>query len=153
MTGPGNDVTAARSADSAGEGSYITMSGTSMATPHVAGAAAILLQRESGLHRPRSCKAALASTAVDLGYTSYQGGTGVIDVDAALNAPVVASGSGDFGMLMWGEEPTPVERTVEYTNRSDAEITVALEATLNDTTPGAATRAPARCRPASRSTR
>ena len=33
VTGPGNDVTAARSADSGGEGSYITMSGTSMATP------------------------------------------------------------------------------------------------------------------------
>ena len=40
-------------------------------------------------------------------------------------------------MLMWGEEPTPVERTVEYTNRTDAEITVALTATLGDTTPGA----------------
>ncbi|HET8779524.1 MAG TPA: S8 family serine peptidase, partial [Agromyces sp.] len=31
LTGPGNDVTAARSADSAGEGAYIGMSGTSMA--------------------------------------------------------------------------------------------------------------------------
>ncbi|WP_349427174.1 S8 family serine peptidase [Microbacterium sp. LWS13-1.2] len=135
VTGPGSEVTAARSADSGGEGSYITMSGTSMATPHVAGAAAILLGANPELTTAQ-LKAALASTATDLGYTSYQGGTGVIDVDAALNAPVVASGPGDFGMLMWGEEPTPVERTIEYTNRTDAEITVALEATLTDTTPG-----------------
>ncbi|MFK4836961.1 S8 family serine peptidase, partial [Microbacterium sp. ZW T2_14] len=135
VTGPGNEVTAARSADSGGEGSYSTMSGTSMATPHVAGAAAILLGANPELTTAQ-LKAALASTATDLGYTSYQGGTGVINVDAALNAPVVASGSGDFGMLMWGQEPTPVERTVEYTNRTDAEITVALEATLSDTTPG-----------------
>ncbi|HEY9306208.1 MAG TPA: S8 family serine peptidase [Microbacterium sp.] len=135
VSGPGNDVTAARSADSGGEGSYITMSGTSMATPHVAGAAAILLGAHPDLTTAQ-LKAALASTATDYGFTSYAGGSGVINVDAALNAPVVASGSGDFGMLMWGEEPTPVERTVEYTNRTDAEITVALEATLTDTTPG-----------------
>ncbi|KAF2413872.1 hypothetical protein B1729_07715 [Microbacterium sp. B35-04] len=136
VTGPGNDVTAARSADSGGEGAYIGMSGTSMATPHVAGAAAILLGANPD-YTTDQLKAAIASTAVDVGYTAYQGGSGVIDVDAALEAPVVASGSGDFGMLMWGEEPTPVERTVEYTNRTDAEITVALTATLGDTTPGA----------------
>lgn len=134
VTGPGNDVTAARSADSGGEGAYVSMSGTSMATPHVAGAAAILLGANPD-YTTDQLKAALASTATDVGYTAYQGGTGVIDVDAALEAPVVASGSGDFGMLSWGEEPTPVERVVEFTNRTDAEITVALEATLADTTP------------------
>ncbi|WP_374311916.1 S8 family serine peptidase [Microbacterium sp.] len=137
VTGPGADVTAARSADSGGEGAYVAMSGTSMATPHVAGAAALLLDANPDLTTDQ-LKAALASTATDVGYTAYQGGTGVIDVDAALEAPVVASGSGDFGMLMWGEEPTPVERVVEFTNRTDAEITVTLDATLADTTPGAA---------------
>nr|BFF11847.1 hypothetical protein GCM10025699_31500 [Microbacterium flavescens] len=138
VSGPGNDVTAARSADSAGDGSYIGMSGTSMATPHVAGAAAILLSANPDL-TTAELKAALASTATDYGFTAYAGGSGVINVDDALNAPVVASGSGDFGMLMWGEEPTPVERTIEYTNRTEAEITVSLEATLVDTTPVATT--------------
>lgn len=134
VTGPGNDVTAARSADSGGEGAYVSMSGTSMATPHVAGAAAILLGAHPD-YTTAQLKAALASTATDVGYTPYQGGTGVIDVDAALEAPVVASGSGDFGMLAWGEEPTPVERVIEFTNRTDAATTVSLEATLADTTP------------------
>jgi hypothetical protein len=134
VTGPGNDVTAARSADSPGEGSYISMSGTSMATPHVAGAAAILLGAHPD-YTAAQLKAALTSSAVDLGYTPYQGGTGVINVAAALDAPVVAAGSGDFGMLSWGEVPAPVTRTIEYTNRTDAEITVALEPTLSDTTP------------------
>ncbi|WP_341998601.1 S8 family serine peptidase [Microbacterium sp. LWH7-1.2] len=135
VTGPGSNVTAARSADSRGDGPYATMSGTSMATPHVAGAAAILL----GAHPDYTAdqlRAALASSALDLGYTPYQGGTGVINVAAALDAPVVASGSGDFGMLAWGQEPAPVTRTIDYTNRTDAELTVALEPTLSDTTPG-----------------
>lgn len=141
VTGPGNDVTAARSSDSGGEGAYISMSGTSMATPHVAGAAAILLGAHPD-YTTAQLKAALASTATDVGYNAYQGGSGVIDVDAALEAPVVASGSGDFGMLAWGEEPTPVERVVEFTNRTDAALTVALEATLTDVTPGGDDAAP-----------
>ncbi|WP_127818768.1 S8 family serine peptidase [Microbacterium sp. CPCC 204701] len=136
VMGPGNDVTAARSADSGGEGAYIGMSGTSMATPHVAGAAAILLEANPD-YTTAQLKAALASTAIGGTYTPYQGGTGVIDVDAALESPVIATGSGDFGMLSWGEEPTAVEQVVEYTNRTDAEITVSLEATLDDTTPSA----------------
>ena len=71
-------------------------------------------------------------------------------MDAALDAPVIASGSGDFGMLMWGEEPTPVERTVEYTNRTDAEVTVdARRDACTTRRPAAAARAPARCRPTS----
>ena len=43
---------------------------------------------------------------------------------------------------MWGEEPTPVERTIEYTNRSDAEVTVALDGHAADTTPRVATTGP-----------
>ncbi len=135
LTGPGNDVTAARSADSPGEGSYVSMSGTSMATPHVAGAAAIVKQQHPE-YTAAQLRAALTSTTTDLGYTPYQGGTGVVNVAAAIDSPLIASGSGDFGMLTWGETPAPVERTIEYTNRSDADVTVALDATMADTTPG-----------------
>jgi subtilisin family serine protease len=135
IVGPGNDVTAARSSDSAGSGSYISMSGTSMATPHVAGAAAILKQRHPE-YTGAQLKAALTSTTADVGLTPYQGGTGLLDVDAAIDVPVVASGSGDFGMLAWGESPAPVSRTIDYTNRGDAEVQLSLVATLTDTTPG-----------------
>lgn len=130
IAGPGNDVTAARSADSAGDGAYVRMSGTSMATPHVAGAAAIVKQQHPE-YTAGQLRAALISTTTDVGLTAYQAGAGVLDVDAAVDATVIASGSGDFGMLTWGEAPDPVERTVEYTNRGAEEVVLDLEATLD----------------------
>lgn len=136
LTGPGNDVTAARSADyGGGEGSYLTMSGTSMATPHVAGAAAIVKQQHPE-YTAVQLRAALTSTATDVDLSPYQAGAGVLDVADAVDASVVASGSGDFGMLAWGVAPEPVSRTIEYANRGDAEVTVQLEAALEDTTAG-----------------
>lgn len=132
LTGPGNEVTAARSADSPGEGAYVTMSGTSMATPHVAGAAAIVKQQHPE-YTAAQLRAALVSTAMDVDLTSYQGGTGVVDVAGAVESPVLASGSGDFGMLAWGEEPELETRTIDYTNRGEAEITVTLTAALTST--------------------
>ena len=136
IVAPGNDITAARSADSPGEGSYITMSGTSMATPHIAGAAAIVKQQHPE-YTGTQLRAALVSSARDLGLTSYQAGTGVVDIATAVDTPVIASGSGDFGMLSWGATPAPVTRKVEYTNRTAQPVTVALSASFRDTTPGA----------------
>ena len=50
ISAPGVDITAARSQDmtDGGTGLYRTISGTSMATPHVSGAAAILAQQHPG---------------------------------------------------------------------------------------------------------
>ncbi|MEV1131795.1 S8 family serine peptidase [Agromyces sp. NPDC049794] len=134
LVGPGSDVTAARSADSVGDGAYVGMSGTSMATPHVSGAAAIVKQQHPE-YTADQLRAALVSTTTDLGLTPYQAGSGVVDIDQALDAPVIATGSGDFGMISWGESRDPVERTVEYTNRGDAEVVLDLAAALADTTP------------------
>ena len=135
LVGPGSNVTAARSSDRPGTGSYVSMNGTSMATPHVSGAAAIVKQQHPD-YTADQLRAALLSTTTDLGLTPYQAGSGVVDIDQALDAPVIAAGSGDFGMLSWGESPEPVERTIEFTNRGDAEVVLDLAATLGDTTPG-----------------
>ncbi|KQX08169.1 MULTISPECIES: S8 family peptidase [unclassified Leifsonia] len=129
LAGPGSSVTAARSADSPGEGSYITMSGTSMATPHVAGAAAILKQLHPE-YTAEQLRATLLSTTTDVGLTSYQAGTGVVNVATAIDATVIASGSGDFGMLAWGETAEPVVRTVDVANSGDAEVVLDLTASL-----------------------
>ncbi|MEV5666787.1 S8 family serine peptidase [Streptomyces flaveolus] len=60
-----------------------------MATPHVAGAAAILLQRHPG-RTGRRLKAALVASTADGGLGSYLRGSGRVDVPAALQQRAVA---------------------------------------------------------------
>jgi len=61
---------------------YTSASGTSMATPHVAGASALLLQAFPTSSN-NEIKVAIMSSAVDLGYPSYAQGAGLLDVYAA----------------------------------------------------------------------
>ncbi len=73
-------------------GGYATKSGTSMATPHVAGSVALILQGHPDW-TPEMIKNALKENAVDLGYSSNIQGSGRIDVLAAINlssAPPIA---------------------------------------------------------------
>lgn len=74
------------------DGEHVAISGTSMATPHVAGAAALLLQAHPDW-TPLEVKAALENTAVDEGLSLNEQGAGLISVyDAAvlLRPPPVA---------------------------------------------------------------
>ncbi|MCE1237122.1 MAG: S8 family serine peptidase [Hyphomicrobiales bacterium] len=63
------------------------LDGTSMAAPHVAGAAALLMQRYPELvGRPQEIKRILMSTATDLGREAMFQGAGLLDVLRALQA-------------------------------------------------------------------
>ena len=63
---------------------YIGYAGTSMATPHVAGAAAILMQQ--GITVPAAIEDALKRTAVDLGTPGRDNffGYGLVNVRNAM---------------------------------------------------------------------
>ena len=69
-------------------GGYLIMGGTSMATPHVSGAAALILQAYPDMS-PLEVKQLLESTAVDLGTSGKDNtyGSGRIDVLKAIMAP------------------------------------------------------------------
>ncbi len=63
---------------------HAAISGTSMATPHVAGAAALILQKHTGWS-PDHVKYALLTTARDYGYDVNAQGAGLIDAYKAVN--------------------------------------------------------------------
>ena len=66
------------------------LSGTSMATPHVAGAAAILAQEYPGYTHDQ-LKDLMVSTAKTADYTVYQQGGGRVDVGRAFQQKAYAS--------------------------------------------------------------
>ncbi len=107
---------------------YRSLRGTSMATPHVAGSAALLKQ----LHptwTPLDIKAALMNTAEDLGVGVYDQGAGRIQVDRAAMTPLlVAPGSLSFGLpLLTGHNPATATLTV--TNVSAQVLTATASVT------------------------
>lgn len=87
-TGPEVDITApGQSILSTYKGSwYATMSGTSMATPHVVGAAALVIASGKA-STPAGVKTRLQSTATDLGLTADQQGAGLVNAYKAVTAP------------------------------------------------------------------
>ncbi|WP_409057538.1 S8 family serine peptidase [Streptomyces sp. SYP-A7185] len=128
LSAPGVDILAARSQLTSGEGYYTEMSGTSMATPHVAGVAALLAEKHPDWSGAR-LKDALMSTSARLDASAYALGSGRVSVPDAIGARVTASGSADLGFYSWPYgDNKPVTKTVTYTNSSDTAIELSLDA-------------------------
>jgi serine protease AprX len=97
---PGTDIVSARAVDSS-QGQpvsdrYTAMSGTSMATPHASGLAALLLQAQPDL-TPAQVKSVLMETALDVGDDQNAQGAGRVRGEVALgrvveNVPVPTPG-------------------------------------------------------------
>ncbi|MEV7399399.1 S8 family serine peptidase [Streptomyces sp. NPDC091267] len=134
VTAPGVDITAAASPGSVidqevGQNppGYLTISGTSMATPHVAGAAALLKQQHPQW-KYTELKGALAASAKPGKYTPFEQGSGRIAVDRAITQSVVADPvSVGFGLQQWPHtDDVPVARKVSYRNLGTTDVTLAL---------------------------
>ncbi|WP_433162761.1 S8 family serine peptidase [Kribbella sp. CA-247076] len=132
VTAPGVEIAAARAAGTVqghvlGE-YYAAMSGTSMATPHVAGAAAILAQRHPDW-TGEQLKSALAATAVPTATArTDQQGLGRIDIPKALDPKVLPDTANlYFGDVSWtGAAPKPVTKQVAYRNTTNRPVTLDL---------------------------
>ncbi|MER7004879.1 S8 family serine peptidase [Dactylosporangium sp. NPDC000555] len=140
VTAPGIDVVAARSSTGmigvpVGE-RYVRLSGTSMATPHAAGAASLLMSVHPDWPASR-VKAALTGSAVPLdGVSPLAQGSGRIDVAKAAAAAVTSEPvSVGLGTQAWphGDDPN-LTRTVTYHNTGQQPVTLALTADVSGPT-------------------
>lgn len=132
IAAPGASITAAR-ANGTTMGTpvddlYTTASGTSMATPHVSAAAAVLAQQHPDWTGPQ-LKAALMSSAKDVGGSVFEFGAGRLDVARATAQRVHAlTPSIDLGIM--GREQPALSRTVSYANAGSAPVTLSLATSL-----------------------
>ncbi|MFF8805795.1 S8 family peptidase [Streptomyces omiyaensis] len=137
VTAPGVAITAAAAPGSAIDTrpgtphpapGYLRIDGTSMATPHVAGAAALLKQRHPEWTAAELKGALTGSAEGGAGLTAFQQGTGRVRADRALDQTVIAEpGSLDFGTAPWPHaDDAPVTRQVVYRNLGTADVTLDL---------------------------
>lgn len=101
---PGVDINSLKPGNS-----YTKLSGTSMATPHVAGAAALMLQLRPSL-KPEDIKSLLMTSARGIGEDVFTQGAGAIDLKVAaslqwiIQNPLKFIGNVDVGLATW-EQP------------------------------------------------
>ncbi|MCM0678421.1 S8 family serine peptidase, partial [Micromonospora phytophila] len=139
ITAPGVGIVAARSAGTSmgtpvGD-AYTAASGTSMAAPHVAGAAAILAQEHPDWPAGKLKDALVSTTKATPGLTVFEQGAGRVDVPRALTQRVYGSATVDFNRVVPGAGP--VERTVTYTNGTGVPQTLRLAIELRKLDSGA----------------
>jgi subtilisin family serine protease len=147
ITAPGVGIVAARAAGSTiGEpvgDAYQRLSGTSMATPHVAGAAAILAGAHEDWTAPR-LKAQLTATADPAAKVGvFAQGAGRVDVArAAAQSVAAAPVSLNLGQTSFPHgDDKPILSAVTYVNSGTVPVTLALRA---DVTNAGGKPAPAR---------
>ncbi|MFF5973977.1 S8 family serine peptidase [Streptomyces sp. NPDC012769] len=142
LTAPGVAITAAAAPGSSIDtrpgtphpaAGYLQIDGTSMATPHVAGAAAILKQRHPHW-KATELKGALTASAEDGGYTAHQQGSGRVQIDRALTQSVIADPVAlTFGTASWPHtDDQPLTRKIAYRNLGTGDITLDLSVSALD---------------------
>ncbi|GGY41855.1 serine protease [Streptomyces omiyaensis] len=131
VTAPGVNIVAAKLG-----GGHTAKSGTSMATPHVTGAAALLAQAHPDWTGER-LKAALMGTAVPTpGRSPYQQGAGRVDVGRAVEGTILATPANLTTTTGWSlGSGKDTGHTVTFTNSGDTDTTLdlAVESPLSPT--------------------
>ncbi|MGW7106686.1 S8 family peptidase [Streptomyces xanthophaeus] len=126
IAAPGVGISAA-AAGGRGVYAYQSMSGTSMATPHVAGAAAIVKQRHPDWTSQQVKAALVGSADTKVPGDVRETGAGRLDVQAAIGATVTGAPAVQGGTHNWPQDRsdrTTVE--VPYTNTGTKPVTLDL---------------------------
>ncbi|WP_329223538.1 S8 family serine peptidase [Streptomyces sp. NBC_01485] len=136
IAAPGVDIIAAKAVhgtegEPAGTAGYVRMSGTSMATPHVVGAAAVLAQEHPDWSGQRIKAVLMGSTVPVVGTSStFEQGAGRVDVARAIGQSVFTDEpSLSFGLQAWPHtDDRSIARTLTYRNTGDKAVTLDLSA-------------------------
>ncbi|MFD4668368.1 S8 family serine peptidase [Lentzea sp. NPDC058450] len=150
ITAPGVDIVAAKAKNGqigtpVGDG-HVALSGTSMATPHVAGAAAILASKNPAW-KAEDIKAALMNSAKpNPSLTIYDQGAGRLDVGRAVTAAVTTNhGSFSLGTALWPhDDDQPITQKLTYRNPGATAVTLDLSVTEAKPAAGLITVSPAK---------
>jgi subtilisin family serine protease len=144
VAAPGVDIVAARAAGVPPIGVpvgdvYMALSGTSMATPHAAGAAALILQQHVGWTGAQLKAQLIATADPSAEQTAFQQGAGRIDVDRGTRQDVTADPpSLSLGVASFPhDDDPPIVRTVRYRNGGATPVALALAASLSCSAGGA----------------
>ncbi|GGP73264.1 S8 family serine peptidase [Saccharothrix coeruleofusca] len=107
---------------------HVSMSGTSMATPHVAGAAALLAQQHPDWTGARIKAALVASARNNPALTAFDQGAGRVDLAKAITQTVTSEpASLAMGLQKWPHtDDVPVTRTVVYRNTGSAAVALTV---------------------------
>ncbi|WBB68337.1 S8 family serine peptidase [Micromonospora sp. WMMD812] len=133
ITAPGVGIVAARSSTSdlspnAENPQYTSLNGTSMATPHVAGAAAILAQQHPDWTPERIKSTLMAAAAPSDTIGVYEQGAGFLDVARATQQAVTAS-----PVSVAFERSTAAQKsTITYANSGSSALTLAVSLDAKD---------------------
>ncbi|MEO3926251.1 S8 family serine peptidase [Micromonosporaceae bacterium B7E4] len=135
IVAPGVDIAAARAAGTTlgrpVDARYTTASGTSMATPHVAGAAANLLQRHPEWTAARLKAALVGAAEPATGGDGYGTGAGRLDAAGPLAGVVAGQALVNLGTLSFPQSGT-TETKLAWHNTGNAAVEIALDVTVGD---------------------
>ncbi|MFI9617227.1 S8 family serine peptidase [Streptomyces sp. NPDC052023] len=134
VTAPGVGIVAARAAGTSlgtpVNADYIALDGTSMATPHVAGAAALLAQQHPDWSAQQLKDALISTSRTVAGTKVTEQGGGRVDLATAMG-PLTATGSVALPPVHLGKANGPRQAaTVRYTNTGDKPLTLSLSVKL-----------------------
>ncbi len=136
MTAPGDPIVAAKARNAVigqpVDEFYTSLGGTSMATPHVAGAAALLAEQHADWHAPQLKSALTGSAKPHAQQTVSEQGSGRLDVTRAIQQKVFSQpGNVSFGDASWPhDDDAAVSKQLTYRNFGDAPVTLSLDATF-----------------------
>ncbi|GAA3038494.1 S8 family peptidase [Actinokineospora globicatena] len=135
VTAPGSGIVAAKAANGVigdpVEPGYVGLSGTSMAAPHVAGAAALLAQQHPEWTGAQLKAVLTASAKPTAGESVFAQGSGRVDVAKALTQALTTQPTSvSLGTLQWPHnDDTAVTKDLTYRNTSSAPVALDLAVT------------------------